>query len=138
MEKRKAQIVIIAKNQLLLLQTAKARGVEPFWQNITGSVEESEDFLTGALRELHEETGIKAQSLIDLGLVFSFTDRFNKLAREKCFLYFSPKPVDIQLSEEHQNFKWIEISKVREIDFKYPSNFEAFKKSLEMLEKFKP
>ncbi len=138
MEKRKAQIVIIAKNQLLLLQTAKARGVEPFWQNITGSIEEHEDYLSGGLRELQEETGIKAQSLIDLGLVFSFNDRFQKLAREKCFLYYSPKAIDIQLSEEHQSFKWIEISKVKETDFKYPSNFEAFKKSLEMLEKYKP
>lgn len=136
MEKRKAQVVIIAKNQLLLLETAKSRG-EVFWQNVTGSVEENEDFLIGALREVQEETGIKAQSLIDLGIVFSFTDRFNKLAREKCYLLYLPKLPEVQLSLEHQSFKWIEISKVKDTDFRFPSNYEAFKKSLEMLERYK-
>ena len=137
MEKRKAQVVIIAKNQLLLLETAKSRG-DIFWQNVTGSVEENEDFLIGALREVQEETGIQAQSLIDLGLVFSFVDRFNKTVREKCYLCFLTKTPDIKLSDEHQNYKWIDITKVKDTDYKFPSNFEAFKKSLEMLERYKP
>lgn len=136
MEKRKVQVVIIAKNQLLLLQV-KNRG-DTFWQNITGSVEDNEDFLIGALRETEEETGIKAPSLIDLGLVFSFTDRFQKVVREKCYLLYLPKIPDVVLSEEHQDFKWIELNKVKETDYKYPSNFEAFKKSIEMLERYKP
>lgn len=137
MEKRKAQVVIIAKNQLLLLETAKNRG-DVFWQNVTGSVEDNEDFLIGAIREVKEETGIEAQSLIDLGLVFSFTDRFNKLAREKCYLLYLAKVPEIKISNEHQNFKWVEISKVKDSDYKFPSNYEAFKKSLEMLERYKP
>ena len=137
MEKRKAQVVIIAKNQLLLLETAKSRG-DVFWQNVTGSVEENEDFLIGAIREVEEETGITAQSLIDLGLVFTFTDRFNKLAREKCYLLYLPKVPEIKISNEHQSFKWVDITKVKDSDYKFPSNYEAFKKSLEMLERYKP
>lgn len=137
MEKRKIQVVVIAKNQVLLLETAKSRG-EHFWQNVTGSVEDNEDFLMGALREAQEETGILAQSLIDLGLVFNYTDRFNKSVREKCYLLFLQKIPDIKISSEHQNYKWLDILSIKETDYKFPSNFDALKKSLEMLERFKP
>ncbi len=136
METKKAQIVVIAKNQLLLLQV-KNRG-DDFWQNITGHIEGNEDILIGALREVEEETGIHATSLIDLGLVFNFKTRFDKTAREKCYLLYLPKTPEIKISSEHQAYKWVEITKVRESDYKYPSNFEAFRKSLEMLDRYKP
>ncbi len=136
MEKRKAQVVIIAKTQLLLLETSKSRG-DNFWQNVTGSIEENEDFLIGAIREVFEETGISAQSLIDLGLVFNFIDRFNKNVREKCYLLYLPKTPEVKISEEHQNYRWIDIANVKDGDFKFSSNFEAFKKSLEIMERYK-
>lgn len=127
---KKVQVVVIDKarapKQLLLLQTKKERG--SFWQNITGSLEEGETFYKGALRELKEETGIEASSLIDLDLGFKFKDRWEKDVLEQVYLCpLEETPKEIKISElEHQDYKWISIDKVKNEHFKYPSNYEAF------------
>ena len=126
--KQKIQIVTIAENQLLLLQFAKFHNFG--FQNITGSVELGETFLEAAERELQEEIGI-TQELKDIGLEFSFQDQWGYIVTEKVFLNKLDKIPSITLSDEHQSFKWIPIKEVTVGDFVFPTNFDAFKKSLE-------
>ncbi len=126
--KQKIQIVTIAENQLLLLQFAPERG--DGFQNITGSVEEDENFLEGARRELVEEIGV-AENLIDMNLHFNFRDRWGFEVEERVFLFHPDTKPEIHLSAEHQSYKWIPIKEVNESDFAYGSNFLAFKKALE-------
>jgi len=126
--KQKIQIVTLAENQLLLLQFAKFHGGG--FQNITGSVENDETFQQAAERELHEEIGL-AKSVTDIGLTFSFKDRWGFVVEEKVFLCELNKIPSITLSEEHQAYKWVPIEKVTIADFVFPTNFEAFKKALE-------
>lgn len=131
-KKQKIQIVIVAENHLLLLQFAKIHN-EGF-QNITGSVEDSETFLEAAQRELQEETGTSSP-IIDLHHEFHFHDRWGADVQEKVFLCHFDKIPAITLSKEHQNFKWVPLESVDPLQFVFPSNFEAFRKARELIGK---
>lgn len=131
----KAQIVVLTKNthglEVLLFQTNEKRG--SFWQNITGTVEKNESYLLGALREFHEETGfgyddVKAIELLSLD--FTFTDNFQRNILEKCYgLLLKEKKSPTIDSSEHQNYKWMEVSKVTSENYKFPSNFKALEEA---------
>lgn len=142
--KKKVQVVVfsidqeLAPNsaQVLLLEfnTKNNQGPTGF-QNITGSVEENESFSQAAKRELLEETGIDSD-ILDCHFDFSFTDRWNKETEciEKIYLcVVSPENKKIQISNEHQSYKWVDINNIREIDYTFPSNFIAFNKAVELL-----
>lgn len=128
--KQKVQVVTIAEGQLLLLQFAKDRG-EGF-QNVTGSVEYDEDFIEGARRELVEEIGV-ADNVIDVHHSFTFHDRWDNDVEERVFLFNPNKIPVIQLSPEHQSFKWIPVDQVTVNHFAFPTNYEAFLKALEFV-----
>ena len=127
-QKRKIQIVTIAKESLLLLQFAKF--YDGGFQNITGSVEKDETFIEAAERELFEEIGIK-EKLKDINLTFNFLDRWGFMVEEKVYLCDLDAFPSIQLSEEHQGFKWIPLKEVLRKDFVFPTNFDAFKRALD-------
>lgn len=137
---KKVQVVIIdiSRNpfSLLLLKTNKERG--EFWQSVTGSVEAGETYYQGAVRELQEETGIENRSLIDLDFSFEFVDRFNKNVIEQVYLCVLKKtPAKIQISsEEHTDFKWVKLSELKEEDFKFKSNYQAFMEASYHCKKF--
>lgn len=130
----KAQVVVFRKHEeklfVLLLQTNNKSGA--FWQNVTGSVEAGEDFKEGAKRELLEETNIDSD-VFDTGYEFSFTSRWHKNATEKCFYAFATSE-KIKLSEEHQNYKWIDSRDITRNDYKFETNFIALTKAIACLE----
>lgn len=138
---KKAQVVIAALNKgshsfdFLLLQTNQKRG--SFWQNITGKIEEGETIEEGALREAIEETALQIESIIDmvsLGLSYHFTDQHQRDVHEECFLIILDDKWDIKIDpHEHQDFKWVDFSKISQDDVKYSSNFEALNKAKNLL-----
>ncbi len=136
---KKAQVVVFRvennKTYVLLLQTNPERG--SFWQNVTGSVDEGEDFVEGAVRELKEETGIVSQTNEISDLVFEFHDRWGKDVTERNYWCVTDSS-EVNISkEEHQNYKWVEVSEISESHFKFPSNYQAFQFALRDLEKMK-
>ncbi|MDO9183502.1 MAG: hypothetical protein Q7U04_13895, partial [Bacteriovorax sp.] len=54
---------------------------------------------------------------------------------ERIFLCLLNKIPPIVLSDEHQDFKWIDVDKVAVKDFVFPTNFEAFQKAMEFVKK---
>ena len=56
--------------EYLLLKRVPSRG--EFWQGVTGGVEESEDLVEAARRELIEETGLAHSSLERIDYTYSF------------------------------------------------------------------
>ena len=124
--KRKVQIVVFAEEEVLMMEfnpTLPHNYVG--FQNITGSVDPGEDFVTAAKRELLEESGINS-NVVELDLTYEFTDRWQKQCLEKIyFCKLSTKP-QITLCSEHLNYKWMNINQVKACDYRFLSNYEAF------------
>lgn len=132
MNKRKVQVSVFYCDEqnnkyFLLLKTNKRRG--EFWQNITGGVDDGEDYEQGAIRELLEETSIKVDSLDDMNLEFNFIDQWSNNCIEKCYCIKldTIKPVVIDNSE-HSDFKWINFNDIKSDLIKYESNYQLIKK----------
>ncbi|OUR98753.1 hypothetical protein A9Q84_04900 [Halobacteriovorax marinus] len=133
---RKVQIVVINRenrDEILLLQTKKDRGFH--WQNVTGSVEDNEEYFDAAIRELKEETGLPGE-IHELDLNFEFTDRWHKHVLEKVYVALVPKSESIILcAQEHQDFKWLKINDINIDNFGYESNWLSFLTTREWIEK---
>ena len=107
-----------------------------YWQNVTGSVEpEDSNLLSAANRELHEETGLQASSIIELDLQFNFIDQYKNQVTEYCFLaeISMNQPLITLDPSEHQSYKWIELTELSSDTFHYESNFIAASKAMELL-----
>lgn len=107
----------------LLLKTNKARG--EFWQPVTGTVEDNEDFLEAARREPVEETGFTFKSEpLNTGYEFEFHSRFGQ-ARECVFaLVVDDIPPPRLDPREHQGFKWVSPKEALD-QLRFPSNVEG-------------
>lgn len=124
---KKIQVVFLLprERKYLLFKVNEKRG--GFWQNITGSVEKNESYKEAALREIHEETGLKIveNNLYDLGIEHRFRTRHPKIIHERSFvLSFDQKP-NIVLSEEHQSCCWFHFHETNNIQYGYESNFRS-------------
>lgn len=140
MIKRKVQTILFCRDankqiQFLLLQTNERRN--SFWQNITGSVDPGEDYQDAALREAIEETGIEESNIISLtetNLVFEFDDRWGYHAKEKVFLLQAAQKFSVKIDpSEHQDFKWVPLSKLGRDSVEYESNWIALENAMEGL-----
>ena len=120
--KQKVQIVVTCDDSILLLKLNEERG--GFWQNATGSVELDETFIDAARRELLEETGINA-TLKHLPMEITFHDRWGFDVIEKIFHCCLTSRHPIQLSEEHQNYKWVTFAKLSSTDYEYETHYKA-------------
>ncbi len=106
-----------------------------FWQMPQGGVDEGEDFLKAAYRELEEETSIKSVKLIkelDGTITYELPDRLLGLIwkgkyrgqKQKWFLMrFVGIDNEINIKTKHPEFlewKWIELDKITDlvVDFK--------------------
>jgi len=106
-----------------------------FWQMPQGGVDEGEDFLKAAYRELEEETSIKNVELIkelDGTITYELPDRLLGLIwkgkyrgqKQKWFLMrFVGADNEINIKTKHPEFlewKWVELEKITDlvVDFK--------------------
>ena len=106
-----------------------------FWQMPQGGVDEGEDFLKAAYRELEEETSIKNVELIkelDGTITYELPDRLLGLIwkgkyrgqKQKWFLMrFVGMDNEINIKTKHPEFlewKWVDIDKITDlvVDFK--------------------
>ena len=126
-------IVLNEKNQIFVAK--RIDNPKNFWQMPQGGVNDGEDFLTAAYRELEEETSIKNVTLIQeiegtmiyelpknlLGIIWKGKFRGQK---QKWFLMrFIGNENEININTTNPEFsewKWIEIDKITEtvVDFK--------------------
>ena len=106
-----------------------------FWQMPQGGVDEGEDFLKAAYRELEEETSIKNVELVkelDGTITYELPDRLLGLIwkgkyrgqKQKWFLMrFIGSDSEINIKTKHPEFlewKWVELDKITDlvVDFK--------------------
>jgi putative (di)nucleoside polyphosphate hydrolase len=121
-----------------------------FWQMPQGGVDEGENYLTAAYRELEEETSIKNVHLVkELDGLVSYELPKNLLGviwkgkyrgqEQKWFVMkFLGKDVEINIKTEHPEFcewKWIDLENITDlvVDFKRHVYFDVKKKVKEIL-----
>lgn len=83
------------------------------WQPITGHVEAGETEEEAARREVSEEIGVTATSIISLGEPFSFQTRGNTYVERAYAAEIRDKP--LTLSKEHVNCCWVFYTEARKL-----------------------
>ena len=126
-------IVLNKKNKVFVAK--RIDNPKNFWQMPQGGVDEGEDFLKAAYRELEEETSIKSVELIrelDGTITYDLPDRLLGIIwkgkyrgqKQKWFLMkFTGKEQEINIKTKNPEFlewKWIELDQITEfvVDFK--------------------
>lgn len=109
------------------------RKKEKFWQGISGGVEDLETLEDTVKREVYEETGIKVNRIIKLDTISSIPGiNINKMFNYVNNIYVVYEYAfgvlifdeEIQLSEEHEKYKWVSYDEAIEL-LKYDSNKTA-------------
>jgi putative (di)nucleoside polyphosphate hydrolase len=126
-------VVLNKKNKVFVAK--RIDNPKNFWQMPQGGVDEGEDFLKAAYRELEEETSIKNVELIkelDGTITYELPDRLLGLIwkgkyrgqKQKWFLMrFVGSDSEINIKTKHPEFlewKWVELDKITDlvVDFK--------------------
>jgi len=127
--------IVVLNNDNKVFVAKRIDNPKNFWQMPQGGVDEDEDFLKAAYRELEEETSIKNVKLIKeldgmttyelpnrlLGIIWKGKYRGQK---QKWFLMkFTGKDEEINIKTENPEFldwKWVELDQITEVvvDFK--------------------
>ena len=79
------------------------------WQGVTGKIENSELPYKTALRELMEETGLKAKKLWTIDQVNTFYDAEENIMTLVPVFGVTVNSINILLSREHTQYKWCNI-----------------------------
>ena len=127
--------IILLNNENKVFVAKRIDNAKNFWQMPQGGVDEGEDFLKAAYRELEEETSVKSVKLIkelDGTTTYDLPDRLlgiiwkgkYKGQIQKWFIMeFLGNDSDINIKTKNPEFlewKWIELDQITElvVDFK--------------------
>ena len=127
--------IILLNNENKVFVAKRIDNPKNFWQMPQGGVDEGEDFLQAAYRELEEETSIKNVKLIkelDGTITYELPDRLLGIIwkgryrgqKQKWFLMrFTGDEQEININTENPEFldwKWVALNQITElvVDFK--------------------
>ena len=127
--------IVVLNNDDKVFVAKRIDNPKNFWQMPQGGVDEGEDFLKAAYRELEEETSIKNVELVkelDGTITYELPDRLLGLIwkgkyrgqKQKWFLMrFVGSDSEINIKTKHPEFlewKWVELDKITDlvVDFK--------------------
>ena len=142
-------IVVLNKNNKIFV-AKRIDNPKNYWQMPQGGVNQGEDFLKAAFRELEEETSIKSVKLIkelDGTITYELPDRLlgiiwkgkYKGQKQKWFLMkFVGEEKEINIKTKNPEFlewKWIEIDRITDVvvDFKLQVYKELKEKVLKII-----
>ena len=96
--------------EFLLLRRSMNTIYPGIWQGVTGKIENSETPYQTALRELEEETGLKAYRLFTVDKVNMFYDAKKDTMNLIPVFGAIVQSNDIILSKEHTEYKWCDLN----------------------------
>jgi len=120
------------ENILILKRSNKVRTYRSYWSGVAGYVEEDEEPLDTAFKEIREETGLNDNNveLIKTADPIEFTDFYEEEKYEwkvYPFLFRVRKDSKIRIDWEHISYRWIKpsdidkfqsVPRLREVIFK--------------------
>ena len=113
---------------LILKRTPERSG---YWQPVCGGVENGEELKRTVIREVFEETGIiDIKSIQDLNYTFTYREeKKGELMnmQDFCFAVEINNITDIELSDEHEEYKWCSYIEAKEY-LKWEHNLIALEK----------
>ena len=123
--------IIVRDGRILLMRESAAYDTNTkagLYQFPGGRVEPGEPFMDGLLREIQEETAIK----ITIGKPFHIdewmpTVKGQKLHIVAIFFVCEYQTGEVRLSEEHDDFQWVNLEEVRKLNTMVPDNQVAEK-----------
>ena len=127
-------VIIYTKNKDVLI--LKKNNDKDMWQSVTGSLNENEEPVEAAKREVFEETGLSTENLIDCNKKYMF--EIYEMWRHKyedgvthntehVFLLELENKVDIKIdSNEHTQYEWINRVKAAEKVFSHTNRQAIF------------
>lgn len=93
---------------LALKRSEQCKLYPSMWQTITGKVEQNENALDAAKRELAEESGLIIVEWYKVPFLGGFYDvKRNTVESVPTFAVLLDKFIDINLSDEHSEYRWI-------------------------------
>ena len=102
-----------------------------YWQPVCGGVEEGEDLIETVVREVFEETGVASvKAIVNLDYTFTYRETKNGELmdmQDYCFAVEIDNITDIELSSEHEEYKWCSYAQAKEY-LKWEHNFAALEK----------
>ena len=145
---RKGVGIVLLNNENKIFVAKRIDNPKNFWQMPQGGVDEGEDFLAAAYRELEEETSIKNVELIQeidgmtiyelpkhlLGIIWK--GKFKGQKQKWFIMRFVGNEDEINIKTKKPEFldwKWIDVNEITKkvVDFKY----EVYKKVKKEVEK---
>lgn len=89
------------------------------WELPGGKIEENlgEDRLDAARREVKDESGLKLKSLVDVVRVEVEEFKEEKPVVNCWILYSDSFSANVKLSEEHQNYRWVNPEDFKNLDW---------------------
>lgn len=140
-----AAAIVVHKNYVLIVRRSDAEKLAPrVWGVPCGKIEKDESPSHAVLRELHEETGLNGEILRPAGdRKFSSVWRGHRVTNLQWNYLVEPK-VDladtdstdmprVKLPKRDQEFKWVPIDKIENIDGLDEHNLETIRQGLAVL-----
>ncbi len=132
-------IFVFTKNPslkfLLLKRIPEKSG---YWQPVCGGIKPNETYLEAVYREFREETGISASNIkqvINLDHSHQYSEQKNNKKynmEDHCFGIEIMQIQDIQLSYEHEEFKWVNLDELPNL-FTWKLGLTAFDKLCDII-----
>ncbi len=114
--------------EYLVLKRSDDEDIYPgIWQIVTGMIEPAESAQEAALRELHEEAGLRPTKFYCLPYITSFYSmRRNQVQHVPVFAAIVEENAVVTLSDEHSEYKWISFDEAIKI-LPFPSHKDGTK-----------
>src|SRR3989344_1395924 len=105
-----------------------------YWGFVKGLSEKGESEEETTLREAEEETGMKIKLIHGFKERIEYTYRFDgeHIKKEVIFFVAEAPSADVKLSQEHEEFKWLEFDEAYMLT-KYKNQKEILKKAHEFI-----